>query len=461
MHHKAYYRTVNGKVVHVGEGGEGQGRPAELHERTAIGKHKSGTHYLRASDAEDGSKIKRAADELGIHTEKRRAGANHFGRVGAYDHYHTSSLQDAQAIHSHLRRAADARHTEPDERPRGAAVSDRDDQSDERGGKVAPTDSRTAFNHTSEAQVATDEADRAQTPEAHEAAAEAHKKAENAHFAAQRTAENEQDGDIHQIARGGHAYNVTRHKAEAARLRGAATEAADRETVASKATAHAIRMSDSAREGGRASHHSRAAEAHGAARQAHYDAQDSANDGPGVEHHRERREFHGKLQEHHERMAREAASSEAAEMAADDQDKAHTPSKRALTRTRSMTDQNSRDVTADAHSATVRATHPEATAEQHMAAALAHTKAFDHHTRKTEGEATNHGPHQMAANDHLAAMQAHKAAARRIGRPMEKAMIEAQFNHLDRMKTKVGGDPVALAALELRRAAIANQTEQE
>ena len=107
-HHKSYYRVVNGKTVYVGEGGEGQGRPAELHERTAIGKHKSGTHYLRASDAEDGKQIEAAAKHLDIKTEKRRSGASHFGRVGAYDHHHVSSLQDATAIHAHLKAGSES-----------------------------------------------------------------------------------------------------------------------------------------------------------------------------------------------------------------------------------------------------------------------------------------------------------------------------------------------------------------
>jgi len=107
-HVKGHTRVVNGKVIYIHDydSSKPQGRAAELHERTTIGKHRSGTHYLRATDAEDGTQIQATANRLGIKTDKRRAGANHFGRVGAYDHYHVESPEHALAIHEELKKLA-------------------------------------------------------------------------------------------------------------------------------------------------------------------------------------------------------------------------------------------------------------------------------------------------------------------------------------------------------------------
>lgn len=108
-HVKAHYRVVNGKVVHIAEHDDArpQGRPAELHERTAVGKHKDGSHYLRATDAEDAEHIKGAAGKLGIPIEQRRSGANHHGRVGAYNHYHVQDPSHAAAILDELKKHSD------------------------------------------------------------------------------------------------------------------------------------------------------------------------------------------------------------------------------------------------------------------------------------------------------------------------------------------------------------------
>jgi hypothetical protein len=105
-HTKGHYRTVNGKVVHVQDHDDSRpnGQAATLSQRTAIGKHKSGTAYLRATDSEDGGHIQAAAQKLGIEVTKRRAGANHHGRVGAYDHYHVENPEHAVAIHDELKK---------------------------------------------------------------------------------------------------------------------------------------------------------------------------------------------------------------------------------------------------------------------------------------------------------------------------------------------------------------------
>lgn len=105
-HVKAHYRTVNGKVVYIPDHDANRqdgSTAATLSQRTVIGKHKSGTHYLRATDAEDGQKIQQAAKELGIDVTRRRAGATHHGRTGSYDHFHVADPSHAGAIHNRLR----------------------------------------------------------------------------------------------------------------------------------------------------------------------------------------------------------------------------------------------------------------------------------------------------------------------------------------------------------------------
>ena len=92
----SHFRVVQGQTVYSADAK--QGRTAEIHERTAIGKSKDGTHYLRATNAEDGRQILKAAQDTGIEVQKRRSGASHFGRIGAYDHYHVTGLGDADRV---------------------------------------------------------------------------------------------------------------------------------------------------------------------------------------------------------------------------------------------------------------------------------------------------------------------------------------------------------------------------
>jgi hypothetical protein len=109
-HVKAFYRRLNGKTVYVpGHDTKApQGRPAEIHERTALGKHKTGSYYLRATDAEDGKHIEATAKAQGVPIQaKLRQGAVHFGREGAYDHYHFGRLEDAAKVHTHLKEDED------------------------------------------------------------------------------------------------------------------------------------------------------------------------------------------------------------------------------------------------------------------------------------------------------------------------------------------------------------------
>lgn len=95
-----YRRNENGIVRYSPEGDEGD--VATLQQRTAIGKFKDGSIYLRASDAEDLAKAKAAADALGLTYTQRRGGASHFGRTGSYEHLHFGHPQDALSVHAAL-----------------------------------------------------------------------------------------------------------------------------------------------------------------------------------------------------------------------------------------------------------------------------------------------------------------------------------------------------------------------
>lgn len=101
-HVKGHYRVQNGKVVYIADYDtkvHGEHPQAELHQRTAMGVHKEKGPYLRATDAQDLAAIKLVADELGVKIQStRRAGANHHGRVGAYDHVHFASEADAAKV---------------------------------------------------------------------------------------------------------------------------------------------------------------------------------------------------------------------------------------------------------------------------------------------------------------------------------------------------------------------------
>lgn len=99
-HVKAYYRNLGGKVVYVPDHNDArpEGRDAGLHERTAMGRHTDGSYYLRATDAEDAKAIQASAQKRGIELEKRRRGATHHGRLGAYDHFHVQDPTHAAQI---------------------------------------------------------------------------------------------------------------------------------------------------------------------------------------------------------------------------------------------------------------------------------------------------------------------------------------------------------------------------
>ncbi len=105
-HVKSHYRVQGGKVVYIHEydtKAHGEHPEASLHQRSALGEHAKEGAYIRATDSADRDAIKKVAQGLGVNTAKiRRAGANHHGRQGAYDHLHFASVEDAAKVHAHL-----------------------------------------------------------------------------------------------------------------------------------------------------------------------------------------------------------------------------------------------------------------------------------------------------------------------------------------------------------------------
>jgi hypothetical protein len=107
-HIKAHYRTVNGKVTYIpgyDKTIHGDAPEATLHERTVLGL-KGATGYLRATDADDRKAILDKAKEMGVeHSHVKRSGANHHGRVGAYDVIHFKTGIDAVKVQAALKGA--------------------------------------------------------------------------------------------------------------------------------------------------------------------------------------------------------------------------------------------------------------------------------------------------------------------------------------------------------------------
>lgn len=105
-HIKGHYRHINGKVVYVQDYDKtvhGDHPEATIHQRTVYGVHKEGTHTLRATDSEDREAIKAAAEKAGIQIHHiKRSGANHHGRVGAYDVVHFNTEHEAKQVHEML-----------------------------------------------------------------------------------------------------------------------------------------------------------------------------------------------------------------------------------------------------------------------------------------------------------------------------------------------------------------------
>lgn len=99
-----HYRTLaNGKVVYVHDFTSthaiaNQSREALLHERSALDMNRNA---IRVSNAADLRALAEAARREGVTFRIRRAGANHHGRRGAYDHMDFENLEAAEKVLEH------------------------------------------------------------------------------------------------------------------------------------------------------------------------------------------------------------------------------------------------------------------------------------------------------------------------------------------------------------------------
>lgn len=177
-HDKRNYRVdPEGRVAYQEQGAQGM-EPATLQQRTALGKHRDGSIYLRASDSEDLGAIKAAADSMNVPYRQRRAGATHYGRRGSFEHLHFDRPADALKVHAvlgyHLHTGDGAvegvdAHLDRMERAVGQHVRGKD-----HGIDGAVTASRAALSRSRGAQAAG-------SPEAHAHAAELHRAAREGH----------------------------------------------------------------------------------------------------------------------------------------------------------------------------------------------------------------------------------------------------------------------------------------
>lgn len=174
---KTNYRRDENGVVRYSE--DGKGRIATLQDRTAIGRHKDGSIYIRATDSEDLTKAKSIADAMGINYRQRRGGASHFGRTGSYEHIHFDTPADAVNVHAAL-----AYHLEDE----GEQADHEAHLSKLSGGlkhHIQGKDPRVdgCMVNTRHAHQLSLDAGKADTPDAHRSAAQLHRLSAEAHRA--------------------------------------------------------------------------------------------------------------------------------------------------------------------------------------------------------------------------------------------------------------------------------------
>lgn len=115
-HVKGHIRVIDGKVIWVHDHEtKAKGRPAKLHERTALGQHKTKGHYLRASDADDAATIRRAYEKVtGMGASSWKGQANHLGETGAFEHFRVDNPEEGARVLAEL-----ANHQEASEEHQG------------------------------------------------------------------------------------------------------------------------------------------------------------------------------------------------------------------------------------------------------------------------------------------------------------------------------------------------------
>jgi len=290
--------------------------------------------------------------------------------------------------------------------------------------------------------------DVASTPAEHRAAAVAHRHAARIQF----------DSEL----RAGHEQAAAGHAKQGQEAAAPAENPAKRKAI--DATSRAQVATDKADRENTPEAHDKAAQAHGEARQAHFDAQPSEFNHPDAEIHRIARRGHGDNEERHEAAARRLRAgtkpTEPTRNAPHGYTEANIRSHDALESAELAEDntpegRKAHQLSDDAHSLT-------AWKRSHTDAADAHGKAAKAH--RDLHASTPNRYHKEAAEHHEAMVGYHKQAdpARNTApeRPMQKAIIEARILNLDIQADRVGGDPIALAALEMRRKALANNDKK-
>jgi hypothetical protein len=410
-----HYRVINGKTVYVADPSTADAPEAGVRERTAIGKFRDGSSYLRATDAEDGRMICKAAQELGIPLQKRRAGAAHFGRIGAYDHFHASTLEEAAMVHAAL---------DPEQRELlKGHVKGHVRNVNGKLVQVREHDTRKAetINKATEATV------RAHQVMGHEAQFKAHKEAEGLHQEAadvmkrhhESLPEGHADKPKYQEAEDYHRKWSAAHGAEAKRL-------APHMTQPDKGAGSEIppELPVEARE------------------KKPVDPGKVASD-PGHKN------------EEWPDKGEDAGQPSGDEHGKDPLDKGAQP------------EEGHEAVRAQASAASYKATNAVATygekAELHRQAAEAHSKAsksaLAHKVGMDEGRGAS-ATHATQAKYHLGEAKKYddaQASMDEEGRAIQKSIIERHISHIEQQKGKVGGDKIALDALQMRQDALRDQ----
>ena len=109
-HVKGHVRIVDGKVILIAaHETKAPGRVAKLHERTALGEHKTKGNYLRAMDKDDAATIGKVIERVtGRKAEKWSAKAKHHGEEGTYAHFQVKDAEEGAKILAELAQTHEA-----------------------------------------------------------------------------------------------------------------------------------------------------------------------------------------------------------------------------------------------------------------------------------------------------------------------------------------------------------------
>lgn len=522
-----HFRIINGQTVYIASPAASEGEEAGVRERTAIGKFKNGSHYLRAANGEDSRLIVKASQELGIPLQKRRAGASHFGRIGAYDHFHASSAEDVAKVYGVLEgREALKGHVKGHVRNvHGRLVQVKEHDVTRKASEHAEIAAKQKVLFGKPRQMAehahlvskaaeAGEMSHAHAAEHHRALAEKwenHQRTDPDYKAGRFLDENKSvDAMVHhhRAAESKHVEAYSKEVGEDNPVKyahalhkravdayedspeGSASATKKAGKYAEIQSAGADQASEDAFKKGTASDHAGAALSHEIASQGHRDLI-TANQETG--HHLQAR-IHRHLSDSHAEMAQvhrdhaQAAHNEVApdkgakpeewpdkgedsgqpsgdEHGNDPLDKGAKPEEDPLAH-----EEARQRASAASHKATNTPASYNERADLHRAAAEAHSKAsktaLAHKVGMDEGKGAS-ATHATQAKWHLGEAKKYDAAHSRSiqkaldeeegGRTLQKALIEKHIAHIEGQKARVGGDKVALDALEIRKQNLLDQ----